>query len=81
MEVIEGNPPTTPGRAVFTARGRPSRLLTVREVASRLGLTPSGVYSMVEAGRLPALALGEGKRPRIRVDEDELNRWLYGEAT
>jgi excisionase family DNA binding protein len=74
MEVIERNPGLTAG-------GKTPRLLTVKEVASRLGLTPSGVYSMVEAGRLPALALGGGKRPRIRVDEEELNRWLCGEPT
>jgi excisionase family DNA binding protein len=57
------------------------RLLTVKEVALRLGLTRSAVYAMVKNGRLPALTLGEGKRPRIRVDERELEAWLYGEPS
>jgi len=52
------------------------RLLTIDEVARRLGLTPRSVRDKIRRGVIPALQLG-GKRNAIRVDEGELEARLY----
>jgi len=52
------------------------RLLTIDEVARLLGLTPRSVRNKIRRGQIPALQLG-GKRNAIRVDEGELEDWLY----
>ena len=78
MAVQAPNPWTPAERGEITAGGR---LLNVKQAALRLGLSRSAVYAMVEDGRLPALKLGDGKRPRIRIDEGELEAWLYGESS
>jgi excisionase family DNA binding protein len=74
-KAFEANTNTRPN-----AGGNGARLLDVKETAVRLRLSPSGVYKLIESGRLPALTLGGGKRPHIRVDEAELEAWLYGEG-
>jgi excisionase family DNA binding protein len=56
------------------------RLLTVDEVAERLGVTRRTVERKIAAGLIPALQLG-GRRSAIRVDERELEQWLYGNAS
>jgi len=53
-----------------------SRLLTIDEVAERLGLSRRTVERKIKRGELPALQLG-GPRTAIRVDERELTDWLY----
>ncbi len=55
------------------------RLLTVAEVAERLGLSPMSVYRRVWAGEIPALKLGSTRRAALRIQEDELDAWLYRE--
>jgi len=55
---------------------RDRRLLTIDKVAERLGLTPRSVRDKIKRGQIPALQLG-GKRNAIRVDEGELEAWLY----
>jgi excisionase family DNA binding protein len=57
----------------------PAPLLTIPEVARRLGLHRDTVYRKIERGEIPALRLGGGHGP-LRVDADELERWLYAEA-
>jgi predicted DNA-binding transcriptional regulator AlpA len=43
------------------------RLLTVREVAALLRLTPEGIYAITRRGKLPCLALDTGaRRPVLR---------------
>ena len=81
MTVEAANLWTSPERGESPAGGMAPRLLSVKQVALRVGLSRSAVYAMIEDGRLPALALGEGKRPRIRIDERELEAWLYGELS
>jgi excisionase family DNA binding protein len=49
-----------------------SRLLTVREVAAELGVSPVTVYRWVTDGRVPAIRLGVGPRAPVRIDPDEL---------
>ncbi len=49
--------------------------LTVREVASRLRISASSVYLLVESGRLPHHRLGT-RRGAIRVSEEDLAAYL-----
>lgn len=50
----------------------------MRQVAERLNLSKSATYDLVATGKLPALQLG-GRGYSIRVDENELERWLKAE--
>ena len=52
------------------------RLLSIAEVAERLGVSRRTVERKIRAGELPALQLG-GPRTPLRVDERELEEWLY----
>lgn len=47
------------------------KMLTVREVAVRLGCHPATVKRMIETGRLPAVRLA-GPRGHYRIDEAKL---------
>lgn len=49
------------------------RLLTVREVADRLGLSTKQVRRRIAAGDLPAVRLGLERNAQLRVDEQELD--------
>ena len=51
-------------------------LLTVPETAEPLRLSPGTVYEKVETGELAAVRLGSGPRARIRIDADELRRYV-----
>ncbi len=53
-----------------------TRLLTVEEAAKRLNVSRATACRMVYDGRLPTLQLG-GRGSALRVDEAELERWLY----
>ena len=53
------------------------RLLTAREVAARLDLSPETVLRWVRLGELPAFKLGKA----VRFREDEIERWLAKRAT
>ena len=55
-----------------------SPLLTAREVAERLGVSPETVLRWIRRGELPAIKLPGGA---VRVREDELERWLEERAT
>ena len=52
-------------------------LLTVAEVADRLGLHHKTVRRLIHAGELPGIKLGRGIKSPLRVPADELSRWLY----
>ena len=47
-------------------------LLTARELAELLGLSPSTVLDWFEAGRLPGFKLGRA----VRFRESEVEAWL-----
>lgn len=49
-----------------------AEFLTVSEVASLLKLSESTVYTMVRAGEIPAVKLGN----QWRVSETRLDEWL-----
>jgi excisionase family DNA binding protein len=51
------------------------RLLTIDEVAERLGLSRRTVERKIATGEIPSLQLG-GPRTAIRVDALELAEWL-----
>lgn len=48
------------------------RLLTVRELAEFLRLTPKGVYAMVEARRIPFIRVSN----RVRFRQSDVINWL-----
>lgn len=50
-------------------------LLTVKNVAERLNISPSCVYQLVESGQLAHHRIGLG-RGAIRVTEDDLTNYL-----
>ena len=54
-------------------------MLCVAEVAERLGVHRNKVYRLIETGELHAYQLG-GRRHTLRVDEHELDNWIYGEG-
>ena len=58
-----------------------AKLLTVAEVAERLQVSLWTAYRKIEAGLIPAVRLGSGKRAPIRVSEAELERWLFEETS
>ena len=53
------------------------RLLTLRETAERLHVSVDTVRRRIASGELPAVQLG-GRGAPVRVDERDLQRWLYG---
>ena len=56
-----------------------SRLLTVREVAERTRLSERSIRGKIASGVLPAVQIG-GRYSAVRIDEQELNEYIYGES-
>ncbi len=56
-------------------QSQPMILLTIRDVAERLKLSPSAVYQLVETGSLAHHRVGNG-RGTIRVSEADLLAYL-----
>jgi len=50
-------------------------LLTVKDVAGRLNVSPSCIYQLVETGKIPHHRIGVG-RGAIRFTEDDLAEYL-----
>ena len=53
------------------------QLLTVREVSTRLRVSPSLVYQLVETGKLACHRIGTG-RGAIRISFSDLEAYLQG---
>lgn len=53
------------------------QLLTVAQVAERMGVSVRTVERFVSRGELPAINVGSGTRPRLRIPESALID-LYG---
>jgi excisionase family DNA binding protein len=53
--------------------GQERTLLSIPQVAERLAVSIPTVRRLVQRGELPALRVGGS----LRVDSDELGRWLY----
>jgi excisionase family DNA binding protein len=62
----------------MTASVPQRELLTIREAAERLRVSEKTVRRLIRRGELPAVQLGS-KGASVRVDEAELERWLYGD--
>ncbi len=63
----------------MASRDKPAdvNLLTVKDVAERLNVSPSLVYQLVESGKLPVHRIGTG-RGTIRVSQSDLESYLAG---
>jgi excisionase family DNA binding protein len=48
------------------------KILTIQEVAERLGMHPVTVYRLAKEGRLPVFRIGR----MLRFDADELEKWI-----
>jgi excisionase family DNA binding protein len=53
-------------------------LLAIPDVSARINFSEKTVRRLIARGELPAIRPG-GERGRIRVDADELERWLAGQ--
>lgn len=52
-------------------------LLTVKEAGERLGIGRNAVYTLINSGELRVVNVaGHGKRPRLRVRDDDLQRFI-----
>lgn len=51
-------------------------LLTAREVAAILGMSPKWVLSEFEEGRMPGFKLNDTPKGRVRFRESEVERWI-----
>ena len=52
----------------------PSRLLTVKEAAQRLGCSATNVYGLIDAGEIPYVCVGNAKG--YRIDPRDLNAFI-----
>jgi len=57
-------------------------MLSVRDVATRLGIRPAGVTTLIHTGELRAhdVSLRPGGRPRWRIEAAELDSFLERRA-
>lgn len=53
------------------------KLLTVKETAALLRVTPHSVYRMARTGAIPSLRIGH----QVRIDEAALEAWLAAQAS
>lgn len=54
--------------------------LTPPEVARLLRMRQATVVSWIRSGRLPAIDISEGRRPRYRISTQALDEYLAGRA-
>ena len=53
------------------------RMVSVKDLAEYLQVTPAAVYKWVKEDRMPApLRLGQGSRSTLRWSPDVINAWL-----
>ncbi len=57
--------------------GELTTLLTLKEVANLLRLSPQTVYKMLDGGEIPAIKVGS----QWRFDPKEIQTWLAGQRT
>lgn len=63
--------------AADSAAADGQRLLTVKEIGSRLGISHDSVHRLITAGALQAIDVRTtGPKPRLRISEAELARFL-----
>lgn len=52
------------------------RLVTIAEASQILAVCEKTVHNLVEAGRLPAIKLGDGQRFAVRFDLADLSQFI-----
>lgn len=52
------------------------QLLTVKEAATKLGVSARWVLTELEEGRMPGFKMNDTPRGRWRLRESEVTRWL-----
>lgn len=58
-----------------------TQMYSTTEAAELLSVSPTTVFRWITAGYLPAINVGEpGKRPKIRISEDDLHRFIENRA-
>jgi excisionase family DNA binding protein len=57
----------------------PSAMITVRDTAARLGVSPHTIYDLVQSGRLPCQRIGTG-RGTIRIRLADLDAFTTASA-
>ena len=56
-------------------------MMTVDQVARWLGINIFVLYHWTNEKKIPHYRLGDGKRPRIRFDPQEIHKWLEEHRT
>jgi excisionase family DNA binding protein len=51
-------------------------MLTTPQAAERLNVHPEAIRRLVKAGKLKAVSLSDTSRPRLRIDERELQAFI-----
>jgi len=59
---------------------RPTEWLTPPQIAKELQIRQSKPLGWIKSGRLPAINLSEGQRPRYRVRREDLDDFLLGKT-
>ncbi|UGS38940.1 helix-turn-helix domain-containing protein [Capillimicrobium parvum] len=60
---------------------RQADLLTIRQVAGRLGLSPLSVRRRISSGELPAIRLGDSDSAPLRVAREDLDAYVAEHRT
>ena len=53
-----------------------SKLMTPRDVAEKLGMSPEHVRILIKTGQMRAYTFGSKKLPRYKVSEEQLEEFL-----
>lgn len=73
--------PTTTAQQTPSCTPADDFTLTIRQAASRTGLTPRTLSDWAKAGRLQWRRVGEGIRDRMRFSESEITALIPGDYT
>lgn len=52
------------------------RLLTTKQAAEYLGISQRTLWTMTNAGVIPSVRFGAGRRQSVRYDLDDLDGWI-----
>jgi len=55
---------------------RTVRLMSAREAAVYLGLSPRTLWGLENRSQIPAVRFGAGRRKSVRFDIRDLDRWI-----
>jgi len=57
------------------------RVLSVKEAAERLDVAPDTLYRWIARGEFPAVKIGNGPRPTVKIPVDRFEEWLEARST